>query len=89
MNKLEHIVYLYILIIVISVLSIGAMYYFTDLNTLTESYSNILSKDLYTGIQLISITVIGILFIAVIVKYFFEKDTKEQDYIHKIIDMYL
>jgi hypothetical protein len=88
MSKLENMLYLYVVIIAISLLSIGTMYYLTDINTLMEPYSSIISKDSYVGIQLLIVTTIGIITIALIVKYFFDQETKERDCLNSIIDMY-
>lgn len=86
MEKEGNMIYLYISIITIIMLSIGAMYNIADLDTLTKPYSQIISENPSMAIKLMATSVIGIVLITFIAKYFFENDMLDRDYVDIILD---
>jgi hypothetical protein len=67
----------------------GLMYFATDLTMLSKPYSEIISENPSQAMLLMVISIIGIIFITIFAKYFFEKDLKEQDSMNQFLEYYL
>lgn len=65
------------------------MFFMTDLETLSKSYTEIVAENPSQAILLMITTVIGLGIITFFSKYFFEKDFEEQDYVDKFLEHYL
>lgn len=86
MQPTNNMLFIFLYILVIFIMVCVAMYFATDLTTLSKPYSEIISESPSKAMILMFISVIGIGFVTIIAKYFFEKDLKEQDYISKFLE---
>lgn len=86
MQPTNNMLFIFIYILAIFIIVYVAMYFATDLTTLSKPYSEIILESPYEAMMLMFISVIGIGLVAIVAKYFFERDLKEQDYISKFLE---
>jgi divalent metal cation (Fe/Co/Zn/Cd) transporter len=89
MQNSNNMINLFIVILSTFIVFSGIMFFTTDLETLSKSYTEIVSENPSQAILLMIITVIGLGIITFFSKYFFEKDFEEQDYVNKFLEHYL
>lgn len=89
MQTSNNMINLFIVILLTFLVFSGLMFFLTDLETLSKSYTEILSENPSQAIILMIVTAIGLGLITFFSKYFFEKDFEEQDYVNKFLEYYL
>ncbi len=89
MQNSNNMINLFIVILLTFIVFSGIMFFMTDLETLSKSYTEIVAENPSQAILLMITTVIGLGIITFFSKYFFEKDFEEQDYVDKFLEHYL
>ena len=89
MKTTNNMISLFTVILLTFMLFCGVMYFATDLSTLSKPYSEIMSENPSQAMLLMVISIIGIIFITIFAKYFFERDLKEQDFINQFLEYHL
>jgi len=89
MNITNNMVSLFTVILLIFMVFCASMYFATDLTILSKPYSEIISENPSQAMLLMVISIIGIIFITIFAKYFFEKDLEEQDSMNQFLEYYL